>query len=209
MDFSNINQSFIQLVQELQGNKAVEVLAVTYPATAEKPNKADLKKLPLGLVRYFEATNGFRLHWQNRIQDRTLINGNLTLLPAAEATKNWNDAVYFDDATRAAKKPFYPIDQFADEACCGVFSTGKNNHLHYYAFSSGEEPYDLQLTIDQYITTAIAAKCYHYWPLILKQIIEKEHSPVIQKMDDDMAELFPEFSVEKWVADYKKRIARK
>ena len=205
MTLLKISSAFLEFVQQLKDNEKLEVLTVAYPATAEKADTASLHRhqLPPGIISYFEELNGMRLSWQNRLQKTNLIQGSLVLLPAAEATKHWNDAIYFDDATSAAKKQFYPIDQFSDEACCGIFG-GKNDHLHYYAFSSGHEPYDLQLNIGQYISMAIAAKCYYYWPLILKLILEKTESPMIQKMNDDMAVLFPEFSMEKWVQEYKK-----
>jgi hypothetical protein len=204
MDFKFINQSFIELVQELNSNELVNVVAVSYPATSPQPlpNFEGLH-LPQSIVQYFQEVNGFHLKWENRYQDTTLISGSLVLLPAAEVTKSWNGAIYFDDDTAAANKPFYPIDQFADEACCGVFAGGKKESLHYYAFSSGDEPYNLEINIQEYITLAIAAKCYYYWPLVLKQIVEKESSPMIQKMNDDMAVLFPQFSMERFVDRYK------
>lgn len=210
MNTLEISNAFFNLVQQVKENEKLKVLAFDLPEKidAESLQAIEKAKLPDSVFSFLQSYNGFRLHWENAVQATTLISGNLCILPAKEVVKDWNDAIYFDDATSAAKKQFYPVDQFSDEACCGVFS-GKNENLHYYAFSSGEEPYDLKLTIEPYISIAIAAKCYYYWPLILKLIIEKTDSPMIQKMNDDMAVLFPEFSMENWVEAYKKLKTKK
>ena len=191
-------------MQTLHDSNGVNILACTYP---EKINLASQQAiegatLPDSLLKFLQTSNGLHLQWENSIQDTTLIAGSLKILPGKEMVKNWNELIYFDDHTSAGLARFYPVDFFAEEACCGVFAGGNNDSLHYYTFSSGEEPYDLRLNITEYVCLAIEVKCYRYWPLIIKLITEKISSPVVQKFYDDMAELFPGFSVEKFIKLY-------
>jgi hypothetical protein len=205
MNLKKTDRDFFDLVQTLKENGKLDVLTYGYPDKIDKASKQAIEKvkLPPLLVEFLQSMNGLYLKWENRNQDTTLIAGSLRILPGKEIAKEWNGVVYFDDDTSAGLKEFYPVDFFADEACCGVFAGGKNNSLHYYAFSSGEEPYNLQIDIEDYVTLAIEVKCYRYWPLLVKLITEKISSPMIQKFHDDMAVLFPDFSVEKFMNRYK------
>jgi hypothetical protein len=204
MNTKKIDRDFFDLIQQLKENTKLNVQSYGYPDKIDKASQQVIEKakLPESLAIFLQSLNGLYLRWENAVQDTTLIEGSLKILPAKEITKSWDGVIYFDDDTSTVMKDFYPVDFFADEACCGVFGKSKNDHLHYYAFSSGEEPYDLQLNIEDYITLAMEVKCYRYWPLIIKLITEKIPSPMIQKFHDDMAILFPEFSVEKLMKRY-------
>lgn len=204
MNLKKIDRDFFDLVQHLKESKKLHVISFGYPnkIVNEENEKAHKVKLPASLMAFLEAMNGLHLRWENAVQETTFIEGSINILPLNQITKDWNGIVYFDDDTSAARKDFYPVDFFADEACCGVFTSDRNDHLHYYAFSSGEEPYDLGIGIEDYVSLAIEAKCYRYWPLLVKLIVEKISSPMIQKFNNDMAILFPEFSVEKFVNRY-------
>ncbi len=205
MNTKKIDRNFFDLVQVLQDNERVHLLSCTYPDQIDPASQEAIeeKTLPDSLVKFLQSLNGLQLQWENRIQDTTLIAGSLKILPGKEIVKNWNELIYFDDHTSAGQTHFYPVDFFAEEACCGVFAGGNNDSLHYYAFSSGEEPYNLHVDIYNYVSLAIEVKCYRYWPLIVKLITEKISSSTIQKFGDDMAVLFPAFSVEKFMKMYK------
>lgn len=205
MNTKKLDRSFFDLIQLLKENNKLNVLSYGYPNKIDKPSQQAIEKvkLPDSMAIFLKALNSLHLTWENKVQDTTLIAGSIRILPGKEIVKDWNQIVYFDDHTSASLKNFLPVDFFADEACCGVFAGGKNDHLYYYAFSSGDEPYDLQLNIEDYMNLAIEVKCYRYWPLIVKLITQKENNPMIQKFGDDMTVLFPEFSVEKFMNRYK------
>ena len=204
MNIKKIDRDFFDLAQSLQDNEQLRILACTYPVTIDESSRQALVEvmLPDSLVVFLQSLNGLQLQWENRVQETSLIMGSLKILPAKEMVKNWNELIYFDDNTSAGQKHFYPVDFFAEEACCGVFAGGDNDSLHYYAFSSGDEPYNLHLNMADYVCLAIKVKCYRYWPLIVKLITEKADSPMTRKFRDDMAELFPAFSVEKFMKMY-------
>lgn len=205
MNTKQTDRDFFELVQTLKENPKLEIRSYAYPEKIDEASQLAIGKvsLPQSLTEFLQALNGLSVRWENRVQDTTLIVGSLQILPVKEIVKDWNQIVYFDDDTNAGLNQFYPVDFFADEACCGVFGGSKNDSLHYYAFSSGVEPYDLHLNIEEYVALAVEVKCYRYWPLIVQLITEKISSPMIQKFGDDMAVLFPDFSVEKFIRRYK------
>lgn len=205
MNTKKTDRDFFDLVQMLKENPELEIRSYAYPEKIDEASQLAIKKaqLPHSLVEFLQTLNGLHLRWENKVQDTTLIAGSLQILPGKEIVKDWNQIIYFDDHTNAGLNHFYPVDFFADEACCGVFGGSKNDDLFYYAFSSGVEPYNLYLNIEEYVALAIEVKCYRYWPLIVQLITEKISSPMIQKFHDDMAVLFPEFSVEKFIKKYK------
>jgi hypothetical protein len=204
MNTRKLDRDFFDLIQHLKENSDLRILSFHYPNAIDEASRQALEKveLPRSLAAFLSKLNGLELRWENARQVKTFIEGSINILPATAITKHWDKAIYFGDGTAAAGG-FYPVDFFADEACCGVLADGQKGELHYYAFSSGEEPYNLGIDIAGYLSLAIEAKCYRFWPLVVKLIVEKESSPLIQKFNDDMAVLFPEFSVEKFINQYR------
>ena len=122
-----------------------------------------------------------KLKWRLKDGDEydLRLTGSINMLPLHEINKDWKGIVYFDSTPEnSLMRLFKPIDLFSDDACAGVYENDPEHLMHLYSYEG--EPFNLKLSVDNYVLMALSFKGFYFWQYIIQYFIDGNPNEVVQ-----------------------------
>jgi hypothetical protein len=160
------------------------------------------KSVQQGIHQLYTQLGTYKLSWQNAVELPEDVTGSVNIISIKTVMSDWRNIIYFEDESPLLN--FKVIDQFANEACCGFYTTGEQvssgELIYFYNYS--DNPVALQLTPQEYVLMLIEAKGYRYWQKVLMDYNSGVQSPYTVSMQTYLPVLFPDFSFEAFIKKY-------
>ena len=125
--------------------------------------------VPLTLLDFAQARNGFSLNWTSGKDHDLPQDGSINVLPLQRIFGDWQDVVYFDHEPterQAQLRDFKIVDFFVDEACVGCYYRPERDEQLYY-FDFEDLPQPLGVDFWGYLTLLPFTLGYRYWQYLL------------------------------------------
>jgi len=195
--FNKIDLTFLEISQNEKINKQKQ----DFNSSANNDLLLEGQKAGLdhNTLSFFKESNGYEMSWGKDSQSN--ISGKINILKLEYILKG----IKSNYPSLSDKDPlynFHPIDQFTDEAHCGIFINGIANNRMFFHRDGESETIDLMIDFNAYMVLALEARGFFYWQ---KYIIEKLYdisSPESESFKKQMPEIFSDFKLESFDNKY-------
>ncbi len=203
-----ILQQLMDFQKELDSNKLVIKEKFEYESTpadaAQIDTQRQLKRIGPTVLDYYAVQNGIDIKW--KAADASLLAnemvGAVKLNPLSEVVKDWSGVVFFDnEPADSARRKFFPVDFFADEAAAG-FCTKDDYRAMMYFFQFEGDLIPLHVTFSSYLQLMLQAKACYYWQYLIIAINNKKENAVSERIKLHLPKAFPGFSLAGFEALY-------
>ena len=154
------------------------------------------------IADFYSQLKSYNLEWETKSRLGEKIYGRVRFIEPAKVLSDWKGIVYFEEDSPL--KNFKIFDQFANEGCCGFYTTASKTSasslIYFYDFNS--DPVSLQLNIEEYCSMMIEAKGFLYWQRVLIDHRNRIESPHTRLMKEEYDKVFPEFNFQSFIEKY-------
>jgi len=189
--FDKIDLTFFQI------NKNEKINKKSHDFNSSIDYNLFLKGQKIGLdnntLSFFKESNGYVMSWEKDSTNN--ICGKINILKL-EFILNGLKSNYPNILNDDPLYNFHPIDQFTDEAHCGIFINKTANNRMFFHREGESEIIDLMIDFNAYIVLALEARGFFYWQ---KHIIEKIYSITSiesENFKNQMPKIFNDFNLE-------------
>lgn len=175
---------------------------VSYSIHAAVDKKTATAALALGIgkdiIDHYTYFDGLNYSWtQTKINHDDLV-GKINLLRLHYIIDSWEGNLYFENEPEdSLLRLFRPIDEFSEEAHCGILLDGSTNKQHmYYHYYGEDELIDLNIDFTGYLDLALETRGFFYWQKYLLEFFYGKQSEESERFTHFMPLLFDNFSLD-------------
>lgn len=149
------------------------------------------------IINFYKESNGYIINWINDPMKNIV--GKINIIKLEYIINSWEGDIYFEDEPSDSQlRMFRPVDQFSEEAHCGIL-LGEDGKQRMYFHTYGEdELYDLMIDFSGYLLLAIEARGFFYWQKYLLEKLYDIKSEESENFKKYMPKLFDGFTLEKF-----------
>jgi hypothetical protein len=199
MGMKEILDAVVALEKELRLNTSIEVSAFEFfnsPANSRQIEEFEKNgKIEKTVLDFYGVSDGFEIGWQP--VDTALkahdIAGRVKVNPFQRVMRNWSGVVYFDDEPQnSARRKFFPLDFFVDEAAAGFCTLeGYRDMIYLFKFEGDLIPLDVDF--EGYLRCMLMARGCVYWQHLLLELTSGQENEVSRRIKAFLPRLFPDF----------------
>lgn len=153
------------------------------------------------IVAFYSESNGYIINWSHDSLNNIV--GKIHLIKLEHILGSWQGDLYFEDEPLDSQlRIFRPIDQFSEEAHCGILLGEEGKQRIYFHYYGEEELYDLMIDFHGYVELALEARGFFYWQKYLLEKLYDTKSEESNNFKKYMPKLFKGFTL----ADFNKKI---